>query len=69
MNTKDSFKKTWRFIWHDDSWASWFVNIIIAFILVKFLIYPGLGFILGTTHPVVAVISGSMEHEVQGFDY
>ena len=24
---------------------------------------------LGTTHPVVAVISGSMEHEVQGFDY
>ena len=69
MNTKDTLKKTWRFIWHDDSWASWFVNIIIAFILVKFLIYPGLGFMLGTTHPVVAVISGSMEHEVQGFDY
>ena len=66
---KETLKKTWRFIWNDDSWASWFVNIIIAFILVKFLIYPGLGFMLGTTHPVVAVISGSMEHEVQGFDY
>src|SRR3989338_1642686 len=69
MNTKETLKKTWRFIWNDDSWESWFVNIIIAFILVKFLIYPGLGFMLGTTHPVVAVISGSMEHEVQGFDY
>lgn len=56
-------KKIWHFIWYEDSLLSWIVNIIIAFVLVKFIIYPGLGFVLGTTHPVVAVVSGSMEHD------
>jgi len=62
-------KKIWRFIWYDDSLLSWIVNIILAFIIVKFLIYPGLGLALGgTTHPVVAVVSGSMEHDGLGFE-
>lgn len=60
-------KRTWRFIWHEDSFASWVVNVILAFILIKFLVYPGLGFMLGTQYPVVAVISSSMEHD-GGFD-
>ncbi|MBS3168314.1 signal peptidase I [Candidatus Woesearchaeota archaeon] len=63
----NKIKKVWNFIWNDDSIWSWIVNIILAFILVKFLIYPGLGFFLGTTHPVVAVVSGSMEHNGIGF--
>lgn len=57
-----NWKKIWNFIWHEDSIASWAVNIIIAFILIKFIFYPVLGFILGTSHPIVAVVSGSMEH-------
>ena len=57
-----NFKKIWKFIWHDDSLLSWIVNVIIAFILVKVIIYPGLGLIFQTTHPVVAVVSSSMEH-------
>ena len=57
------WKKIWDFIWHDDSVASWVVNVILAFILIKFLILPGLGFIMDTSHPVVAVVSGSMEHK------
>jgi signal peptidase I len=62
VNWKKILKRTWHFIWHDDSALSWIVNIIIAFILIKFLIYPGLGLIFGTTFPVVAVVSDSMEH-------
>src|SRR3989344_4717420 len=57
-----SIRKIWHFIWEEDSFASWIVNIVIAFVLVKFIIYPGLGLALGTTHPVVAVMSSSMEH-------
>ena len=34
-----------------------------AFILIKFAVYPALGFILNTSHPVVAVVSESMEHD------
>ncbi len=56
-------KKSWYFIWYDDSVLSWFVNLILAFVLIKFIIYPGLGLIFSTSFPVVAVVSGSMEHQ------
>ena len=55
--------KAWRFLWYDESVWSFLLNVIIAFILIKFLIYPALGLILGTHYPIVAVISGSMEHK------
>lgn len=60
-------KKIWYFIWEDNSIWSWIVNIILAFVLIKFIVYPGLGFLLTTSHPVVAVVSESMEHNI-GFD-
>ena len=56
-------KKTWDFIWKDDSLASWLVNIVLAFIIIKFIVYPLLALVFGTSLPVVAVVSGSMEHE------
>lgn len=56
-------KKVWHFIWEDDSMLSWIVNIILAFVLIKFIVYPGLGFLLGTNYPIVAVVSDSMEHK------
>ncbi len=55
-------KQTWKFLWEDDSIWSWIVNIALAFILIKFIIFPVLGLILGTGYPIVAVVSGSMEH-------
>jgi hypothetical protein len=57
-----SLKKIWYFIWREDSWSSWVVNVVLAIIIVKFLIYPGLGLLLGTNFPVVAVVSCSMQH-------
>jgi len=63
-----TWKKVWYFIWEDNSILSWIVNVILAFILIKFIVYPGLGFLLSTSHPVVAVVSGSMEHNGFGFD-
>ncbi|MBS3163747.1 signal peptidase I [Candidatus Woesearchaeota archaeon] len=67
MSFKEILKKIWHFIWNDNSAASWIVNIILAFIIVKFLIYPGLGLLFGTGYPVVAVVSSSMEHN-SGFE-
>jgi len=60
---KAILKKTWWFIWEDNSIWSWLVNIILAFVLIKFIVYPGLGFLLGTSYPIVAVVSSSMEHD------
>lgn len=60
---KKKIRKFWNFLWHEDSPWSWIVNLLIAFLLVKFLIYPGLSLVFGTSLPIVAVISGSMEHD------
>lgn len=62
MSFKEILKKLWHFIWHDNSIWSWIINVILAFVIVKFLIYPGLGLLFGTGYPVVAVVSSSMEH-------
>ena len=66
-NIRDYLKKLWDFLWNDDSLLSWLVNIVLAFVLIKFIVYPGLGLLLSTSHPVVAVVSESMEH-TGGFD-
>ncbi|MFA5887929.1 MAG: signal peptidase I [Candidatus Nanoarchaeia archaeon] len=68
QNWKDLLHNIWFFIWEDNSIESWIVNVIIAFVLVKFVIYPLLGAMLGTSFPVVAVVSGSMEHNGLNFD-
>ena len=65
----DTIKKVWKFLWEDDSIWSWIANIVIAFVLIKFIIFPGLGLILGTSYPVVAVVSGSMEHSTDFDDW
>jgi len=62
MDLKETLKKTWQFLWYDDSVWSWIVNVVLAFVLIKFLVYPGLGLLLGTGYPIVAVVSSSMEH-------
>src|SRR3989338_3553698 len=66
---KKTLKQVWNFIWNDDSIWSWLANIALAFILIKFIVYPGLAFVLATTHPVVAVVSESMEHNANFDNY
>lgn len=60
----NKIKKIWNFIFHEDSLLSWIVNIILAFVIVKYLIYPLLGLVLSTSYPLVAVVSSSMDHTI-----
>ncbi|HLP79463.1 MAG TPA: signal peptidase I [Acidobacteriota bacterium] len=66
MADESGWAKFWKFLWEDNSPWSWLVNIILAFVLIKFIVYPGIGVLLGTQLPVVAVVSGSMEHAAAG---
>ncbi len=59
---KNAVGKTWNFLWNDNSWQSWLVSIVVAFVFIKFLFLPGVGLLFGTQLPIVAVVSGSMEH-------
>lgn len=60
----NKIKRFYNFIVHGDSTLSWIINVIIAFIIVKFLIYPLLGVVLSTSYPLVAVVSSSMDHDI-----
>ena len=61
------YGKLWYFIWYDDSVLSWVVNVLLAYILIKFIFYPMVGLILKTSFPIVAVVSTSMVHQ-SGFE-
>ena len=62
-NIPKLWKKTWYYIWDDNHWTSWIVNVLLAVVMIKLIVYPGLGLLLGTSHPIVAVVSSSMEHQ------
>lgn len=68
INLKNTLKKVWYFLWEDDSIWSWIANVILAFVIIKFILYPGLGLLVGTPFPIVAVVSSSMEHDESSFN-
>ena len=63
----DYCKKFWIFL-KKDSWASFAVTLLLAFVIIKFVFFPGLSLITGTSLPLVIVESCSMYHHEAGFD-
>ena len=63
MDIKKAAKRVWHFLWVEDSIWSWIANAVLAFLLIKFIVYPLLGLAFATQYPIVAVISSSMEHD------
>ena len=61
MDVKESLKKFWAFL-QEDSWQSWVVSLILIIIIIKFVFFPLLSFVTGTTLPLVVVESCSMYH-------
>ena len=67
MNMKKEWKKFVKFM-KEDSWQSMIVSLILAFIVIKFVIFPILTLLTGTALPLVIVESCSMYHHESGFD-
>ena len=63
MNLKDNFKNFKNFL-KEDTWQSWVVSIILAFVLIKLIFFPTLSFLTGTSLPLVVVESCSMYHSI-----
>jgi signal peptidase I len=66
---KKTAKRVWKFLWYEDSLASWIVTLLLAFIIVKFIFFPLLSLAFSTPLPLVVVESESMYHQGQDFDY
>jgi len=64
---KEYWKKIWDFL-QEDSWTSFAVGLVLAFMVIKFIFFPGLSLINGTSLPLVIVESCSMYHHEAGFD-
>lgn len=62
--SKEGLKKFWHYLWHDDSFGSYVLNLALAFIVIKFMFFPAIGFVLNNDYPIVAIVSGSMEHKI-----
>ena len=52
----------WDFVWNGDSLLSWITFIVLAVIFIKFIFFPFLTLITGTSLPLVIVESCSMYH-------
>lgn len=68
---KTFWKKFWFLIWKDDSWRGWIFSVLFLFIFIKFIFFPILGFLAGTSLPLAIVESCSMHHNgnlVSDFD-
>jgi|TARA_Y100000310_G_scaffold51440_1_gene47402 signal peptidase I len=67
MITKKEIKKLWNnfwfLLWKDDSLKGWIFSIIIIFIFIKFIFFPGLSLVTGTALPLAIVESCSMYHD------
>jgi signal peptidase I len=59
---KKILKKFWNFVWHDDSLLGWITSLIVIFLIVKFIFFPILFLLTGTSLPLVVVESCSMYH-------
>lgn len=62
-----ALKKFWNYL-QKDSWDSLIVFLILAVVLIRFIIFPGLSLVTGTELPLVIVESCSMYHHEKGFE-
>src|SRR3989344_910977 len=66
---KMNFKKSWNWIWNSDSILSWIVALVIIYVFIKFIFFPGLSLIMGTSLPLAGVESSSMDHQIAKSDF
>lgn len=67
--SKEDLFKAWDWVWNSDSLLSWIVALVLIFILVKFVFFPGLSLIMGTSLPLAGVESSSMDHQIVKDDF
>jgi len=60
---KSFFQKFWFLLWKDESWKGWIFSVVFLFLFIKFIFFPGLSLITGTSLPLAIVESCSMYHD------
>ena len=67
LTLNNLFKKFWFLLWRDNSVKGWVFSIIFLFLFIKFIFFPGLSLVTGTSLPLAIVESCSMYHQGGSF--
>lgn len=59
---RSGLEKFWFLLWEDNSIKGWIFSLIFLFVFIKFIFFPVLGFVTGTSLPLAIVESCSMYH-------
>tara|TARA_Y100000310_G_scaffold334886_1_gene415625 strand:+ start:92 stop:670 length:579 start_codon:yes stop_codon:yes gene_type:complete len=62
------YGQLWHFLWHEDTWLSFLADAALIVLIGYFILYPGVGLLLGTEYPAVVVVSDSMDHQNKDFE-
>jgi len=60
---KNFLKKFWFIVWKDDSFKGWVISILFIFIVIKFVLFPLISLVAGSSLPLAIVESCSMHHK------
>lgn len=60
---KNFWDKFYFIVWKDDSPKGWLISLLFIFIVVKFIFFPLLSLVTGTSLPLAIVESCSMYHD------
>lgn len=60
---KRFLRKFWQVVWKDDSFKGWIISLLFIFIIIKFIFFPLLNLVTGTSLPLAIVESCSMHHK------
>ena len=60
--SKNVIVNFWRFL-QEDSWQSWLVSLVLLVVLIRFVFFPLLSLVTGSSLPLVVIESCSMYHE------
>jgi len=60
---KEFWSKFWFIVWKDDSLKGWIISVIFIFVVIKFILFPILHLLTGTSLPLAIVESCSMHHK------
>lgn len=61
MEIRSMLRRIYKFLWKEDSLQSYLAFIIISYLLLKFIVYPGFLWVMGWKD-IVAVLTSSMVH-------
>ena len=60
---KKFLDRVWFLLWKDDSLKGWIFSIIFLFVFIKFIFFPRLSLVTGSSLPLAIVESCSMYHQ------